>query len=437
METSLVIYDDGEGQAPDDFQQTFLSLLRRNKNDVHFVQGKYNMGGAGAITFCGQRRYQLVASKRFEGSDELGFTIVRRHPLTTSEEERVRTTWYEYLTIDDRVPRFSCNEMDLGLYNRKFTTGTVIKLYSYNLPPGSRSVISRDLNQSINEYLFSPALPVFTIDTNRRYPKDRNPRRELFGSKRRLEEDDSRYIECHFSEIMVDHEIGNARVTSYVFKSRVAEHSAKETRETIQREFFKNKMSVLFSVNGQVHAHYNSRFITQSLKFPLLKECLLIHVDCTDLNIEFRNELFMASRDRLKNGEESRRLRDKLVDLLVNSRLKEIHKQRKSSITVENDDAERLLRNLAQNLPIHGDLMKLFKQTFDVRDRSDGGRSRTVRGTSNERSGEKHSFSPKRYPSFFRIDANTVSGEDFPMVRVPFDGERTIRFLTDAEGPVL
>ena len=47
LETSLLIYDDGEGQHPRHFEDTFLSLLRGNKNEIHFVQGKYNMGGRG------------------------------------------------------------------------------------------------------------------------------------------------------------------------------------------------------------------------------------------------------------------------------------------------------------------------------------------------------------------------------------------------------
>ncbi|MGQ4808293.1 hypothetical protein NKDENANG_01674 [Candidatus Entotheonellaceae bacterium PAL068K] len=192
METSLVIYDDGEGQAPEDFETTFLSLLHGNKNDIHFVQGKYNMGGTGAVTFCGRRRYQLIASKRFDGGGELGFTLVRRHPLTDDEEKHKKATWYEYLIIDDRIPAFACGELDIRLHNRKFTTGTIIKLYSYDLPSGSRSVISRDLNQSINEYLFNPALPVYTIDKSERYPDDRYLERDLYGLKRRLEEDDSR-----------------------------------------------------------------------------------------------------------------------------------------------------------------------------------------------------------------------------------------------------
>lgn len=45
MDTSLIIYDNGEGQNPEDFEDTFLSLLRGNKNEIKFVQGKYNMGG--------------------------------------------------------------------------------------------------------------------------------------------------------------------------------------------------------------------------------------------------------------------------------------------------------------------------------------------------------------------------------------------------------
>ena len=68
-------------------------------------------------------------------------------------------------------------------------------------------------------------------------------------------------------------------------------------------------MAVLFSLNGQVHGHYTSEFITRSLGMNLLKHHLLIHVDCTHMNYDFRKEMFMASRDRLKKGEETQQLR--------------------------------------------------------------------------------------------------------------------------------
>ena len=211
MNTSLIIYDDGEGQKPEDFEKTFLSLLRGNKNGIKFVQGKYNMGGSGAVVFCGKKRYHLIASKRYDGTGEFGFTLIRQHPFTKEEEERKKNTWYEYFTIDCKIPSFQIDELDLGLHNRKFKTGTILKLYSYELPSGSRSVISRDLNQSINEYLFEPALPLYTIDKKERYPDDRNLERDLYGLKRRLEEDKNKYIEELFLETYDDKMVGNLK----------------------------------------------------------------------------------------------------------------------------------------------------------------------------------------------------------------------------------
>ena len=121
LETSLLIYDDGEGQHPHQFERTLLSLLRGNKNEIHFVQGKYNMGGAGAIAFCGQQRYQLIGSRRWDGTGEFGFTLIRRHPLTDHEKFTKKNTWYEFFAPNGQVPAFQIRDLDLGLRNRRFT----------------------------------------------------------------------------------------------------------------------------------------------------------------------------------------------------------------------------------------------------------------------------------------------------------------------------
>jgi len=434
METSLVIFDEGVGQAPADFEDTFLSLLSGNKNEIHFVQGKYNMGGAGALVFCGKRRYQLVASKRFDGKSEFGFTLVRRHPLTAAEEVTRKNTWYEYLVIDGKIPSFDIDELDLGLANRKFQTGSIIKLYSYDLPSGSRSVISRDLNQSLNEYLFSPALPILTVDTSTRYPDDRNLERDLFGLQRRLEEDNSKYVQAFFSDEVNDAEIGTLKVTSYVFNARAEGKSSKDTRNTIQREFFKNRMSVIFSMNGQVHGHLTSEFITRSLKFPLLKNHLIIHVDCTGIKTSVRNELFMASRDRLKGGEESRALRRRLAQLLANGRLKDINTSRKASLNIEGNDAEDLLRNMTRNMPLKQDLAKLLNQTFRLEDERDGKRQKPkASGKPHTQKSDKPEFNPQRFPSTFLIDVKTKDESGLPLVMLPAGSEKVIRFSTDVE----
>ena len=427
--TSLIIYDDGEGQHPEEFENTLLSLLRGNKNEIHFVQGKYNMGGSGAIVFCGKKRYQLIGSKRYDNTGEFGFTLIREHPLSKSEESVKKNTWYEYLKIDGKIPAFQADRQNLSLYNRPFTTGTIIKLYSYDLPSGI-SDISRDLNQSINEYLFEPVLPVYTIEKEERYPKS-SLRRGLYGLKRRLEQEDNKYVEGEpFSEDFDDTLFGKMKVTCYVFRTKIDDRSVKETKETIQREFFKNRMSVLFSINGQVHGHYTSEFITRSLKLNLLKEHLLIHADCTNMEYDFRKELFMASRDRLKDGEETRALRKFLAGKLgdKNGRLWEIQKRRKDSIVVESEGAKDLLKSFAQNFSRNEELLKLLEQTLNL-DLPPKGNNK--RDTNNSTKKKQEPFNPQRFPALFK---RRVPGKsDKEVVTIPLGVEKTIFFDTDVE----
>ncbi len=431
--TSLIIYDDGEGQHPEEFENTFLSLLRGNKNEIHFVQGRYNMGGSGAIVFCGKKRYQLIGSKRYDNVGEFGFTLIREHPLSKAEASTKKNTWYEYLKIGGKIPSFQADQQDLGLYKRTFTAGTIIKLYSYDLPSGI-SDISRDLNQSINEYLFEPILPVYTIEKEERYPKS-SLRRGLYGLKRRLEQEDNKYVEESFSEDFDDDLFGKMKVTCYVFKTKIDDRSVKETKETIRREFFKNNMSVLFSVNGQVHGHYTSEFITRSLKLNLLKEHLLIHVDCTDMNYDFRKELFMASRDRLKSGEETRILRRFLAGKLgaKDGRLTEIQKRRKDSIAVESEDAKDLLKSFAQNFSRNEELLKLLEQTLNLdlppKGKQKGNTNNSTKKKQKEK--EQNPFNPQRFPAFFKRRGQGKKGKE--VVIIPFGGEKTILFDTDVE----
>lgn len=98
---SISIADQGEGQTPDDFPETFMSLHRSNKLRVHFVQGKFNMGGTGALQFCSDPHHlQLVVSRRNPAllqpganarDEEWGFTVVRREAPTAGRRSSVFT----------------------------------------------------------------------------------------------------------------------------------------------------------------------------------------------------------------------------------------------------------------------------------------------------------------------------------------------------------
>ena len=429
--TSVVVYDNGEGQRPENFESSFLSLLRGNKNDILFVQGKYNMGGSGAIVFCGKKRYQLIASKRFDGGD-FGFTLIREHPKT--ENDHAKETWYEFLTIDGAIPSFSITELDLGLENRKFRTGTIIKMYSYQFPKGY-SAFSQDLNQSINEYLYSPALPILTKDTPLRYPNNKVLVTDLYGLRRRLQKEEEEYLESKFSLDFKDELFGKMKVTCFVFKTKAKDYDLKRTKEIIQDRYFRNSMAVLFSLNGQVHGHYTSEFITRSLKLNLLKNHLLIHVDCTEMKYGFRKELFMASRDRLKDGDETQQLRWYLATELSRSdgRLAEIEKRRKQAVEIDTSaSTQKLLNDFTKSIPIDSELMKLLDQTFKLDIKNDiKAKEKEDKKDRNSHEHDEHPFQPKRFPTFFRLKSKTDGQTD--VAKISLNGEKTIRFETDAE----
>jgi hypothetical protein len=425
-ETSVIIYDNGEGQHPEKFEDTFLSLVRGNKINIQFVQGKYNMGGSGALVFCGKKRYQLIASKRFDGTGNFGFTLIRQRKVGDTVSNR-RSSHFEYLKIDNQIPNFPLDDIDLKLYRRNFKTGSIIKMYSYQFPSGY-SGFAQDLNQSLNEFLFEPTLPILTVDTKERYPNNKVLELDLYGLKRRLEESQSEYIETYFSEEYVDELFGKAKVTCYVFKPKTEKYDVKKSKEIIRSRFFKNNMSVMFSINGQVHGSYTSEFITRTLKFNLLKEYLLIHVDCTDMDLDFREELFMASRDRLKQGEEANILRDYLGKKLRKSQLDEINRRRKESIGLENEDTTELIKSFAKNLPKDSDLFKLLQNTLKLEEKREEKKERKV--ATYKPKTEVRPFLPQRFPTFFKLHNKN---KELNIISLPKNGEKVIKFDTDVE----
>lgn len=428
--TSVIIYDNGEGQHPEKFEDTFLSLLQGNKNEIHFVQGKYNMGGSGGIVFCGKKSYQLIASKRYDGNGKFGFTLIREHPLTKEEEQTKKNTWYEYLKLNGEIPSFEMKKLDLKLKNRKFKTGSIVKLYSYQFPSGY-SGFAQDLNQSINEFLFKPALPILTVDTKERYPNNKVNELDLFGLQRRLESDKNDYLEDYWSNDYQEDKIGQSKVTCYLFNTRIKDWDVRKTKENIQRRYFKNNMSVLFSINGQVQGHFTSEFISRGLKMNLLKSHLLIHVDCTYMKYNFRKELFMASRDRLKNGTETRALREFLRKKLTHkeSRLVQIEKKRKDAFAMESSDAKDLLKNFTKSLPMNSELLKLIDHTFKLEQTKEKPKAKNPKRAKLPK--EQIPFHPQRFPSFFKLNKPNDGKKE--VASIPLGGDRTLTFETDVE----
>jgi hypothetical protein len=111
-EPCYLVVDRGEGQTPDSFRDTFLSLTKQNKDDIPFVQGRFNCGGTGVLPFCGEHKYQLILSRRHPScpppeddatKDLWGFTIVRRQLPAPGR----KSSMYVYLAPQGKIFTFA------------------------------------------------------------------------------------------------------------------------------------------------------------------------------------------------------------------------------------------------------------------------------------------------------------------------------------------
>jgi len=423
----ITIYDAGEGQIPEEFEDTFLSLQKNNKTSIHFVQGKYNMGSTGAVVFCGDKKYQLIASKRnieLNGGKEsrFGFTLVRRHPLSKEEiETDVRTTYYEYFCPDKQIASFIINEIDLGLYNRKFKSGSIVKLYSYQLPKGSRSDVTLDLWRDLNQYMYHLPLPISVYE--KRDYRGKTPSKPVLGNRTRITIDSRDKVNKTIQfTIPKESGLGDINIEVIIFNSDV-EH----------REFIKNK-SIIFTQNGQVHASEGQSFISQNLGFSLLKTTTLIHVDCTNIPTEIRQDLFMSNRTHLKQCPKTEHLLDEVIELLKkSSELKRLNNERKNSLLRDSKSNKDLIEKFLSKLPVDKDVVNLLKKNGSLDFLKSAGNKIN---SNNHKQKNTEQKKLNRFPSIFNLNLKKdKNGKVYKTIPLDSTGKATIE--TDVEDDYL
>ena len=325
---TITIADQGEGQNPQSFPDTFLSLSATNKMRIPFVQGKFNMGSAGAVPFCGvQHNYQLIVSRRHpeapDSNGPWGFTVVRRRPPKPGE----RASQFEYLAPGGAVLSIGANTVPMwknadgsGL---NIEHGSLVRLYEYDIQ--ERTAANFDFSRMLNRRLYRLPVPIQVIET-RDFHRANNE--EIVpGLATRLDEDTSSDVEHGFpvSDRIRVAGVGWVRVSLIPFREDVNISHWVTASE-----------SVVFTVNGQAHAFESRDFLRRdgrnAVNYRYLAQSLLVEVDCSELeNIE---QLFMGSRDRMRDGEQRTVLLRALADHLRQHKgLRELnHKRREAAI---------------------------------------------------------------------------------------------------------
>jgi hypothetical protein len=435
----LIIYDNGEGQHPDNFKNTFLSIANNNKTDIAFVQGKYNMGSTGAVVFCGEYRYQLIASKMddivFEQQDKysenlFGWTLVRRHILTDEEDTKHTSSWYEYFAIDgETIPQFEIDKLDIGLYNgKKFSTGSFIKLFSYEMPKSAKGSIHADLYREFNQLLYKPALPFWLYEKREKYIKYKKTTNVVYGNHVRINNPDREedLLECpSIYEQLQESTIGIVTAQVTVFKK--GENSQQQTDR--KRNFIGTGRNVIYTLNGQVQGTKGQTFISKDLKYNFLKDSMLIVIDCSKIKTEFRQDLFMANRSNLRQSDKLELLQSKVIEILKNNdTLRQLNTQRKNAMLQGGDDKKekKLIENLLSKVPLDKSLTNLLKKGLDLINLPIQKEKTTKQGKEQKRSQET-----KRFPSVFKINIKEDAGSGKKVKSIPLNGKGVIKFETD------
>lgn len=434
----LSIADSGEGQTPDDFPSTFLSLQKSNKLRVQFVQGKFNMGATGALQFCSpQHRLQLIISRRnprllatpSERDLEWGFTVVRREPPSHG----TRSSVFTYLAPfeikqgrDGGVLSFAAEGMPIfprankdgrAAYARSCPHGSLVKLFEYHLD-GTKSNIVRSgggLLQRVDFGMPELALPIRLYECRDAYKGHSGSfATNVLGVVARLDRDRHDNLEEGFP---IGHvlrlEGREVRVRAYALKASA-------------REYRSGSSAIVFTINGQTHATKSLEFFRRkAVGMSQLADSLIVVVDCTEIEGQLREDLFMNSRDRLREVALGSRLEDGIQRFLHDDPVLRLLKNQRR----EQEIADRL----SDAKPLADALSDLVRQTPGLSQLLIGGRaipSPFPKGGGGAGTGPSN-FAGKRFPTYFRFRGKD---DDEVLERVAHLGSTArLRFETDAE----
>ena len=426
----LTIVDNGEGQTPLALPNTILSLHRSNKLRIPFVQGKFNMGGTGALRFCGRHNCQLVVSRRDpklpEASGRVsdshwGFTIVRRRT-----PQGTRSTIYEYLaplesdTSPNRgnVLHFRADVLDIfpdgrSAYARPASHGTLIKLFEYNFK-GRSHILRRDgLLNRLDLLLADVALPIRLHECRSGFAGHEGSfATNMNGFRVRLTDNRADNLEFDPSSSTMTVRGEHMRATIYAFRKGKAEGYRKDE-------------GIIFTINGQTHGHFPTDFFRRkAVRMSYLRDSILVIVDCSRISARAREDLFMNSRDRLADCDLREAIEKELEGLLRGHQgLKNLRERRRR---------EEIDASLGEDRPLEDVLSKLVAKSVVLANLfGQGSRISNPFRPEGVKGGEEP-FKGKKFPTYFRFKGLNAGKR---LIRECHINKRfRITFETDADG---
>ena len=259
------IVDRAEGQHPEDFSQTFLTLSRGIKDKIKFVQGVWN-GKYWSPSIC-EGGIQLILSKKHpdllngQNKHEWGFTVTRQ----VEPEGEWKNRWM-YLVINGELPSFESDSLDIlpanSFKDSEFKHGSFIKLYNYEIGR-FRTSATLDLYYELNKRIVNPVVPVKIHESREFGAHSKNA--TLYGLETRLEDNKERVVEDDFPtdlNFVVQGQKFEGQLYVYCRKNK----TKRSKDEALIVDTSKYGHGIIFTYNGQNVGELPPQFLSSRIK---------------------------------------------------------------------------------------------------------------------------------------------------------------------------
>jgi hypothetical protein len=237
----------------------------------------------------------------------------------------------------------------------------------------------------------------------------------------RIADDRSKAIEQGFpdSGVVHVHGVGDVPVEVVVFKRSQG------------KTYLSPATAIVFTVNGQVHGGLGRRFCSRdTVGLDFLKKDLMVVLNCTQVAARTREDLFMPSRDRLRECQAKKAFEEALEAYLGDHEIL-------SRLNKERREAE-LRDRLADDKPLSDALKSIVDSSPELRALFRLGVTLPLPSVPGERD---EVFTGLRYPTFFRLARSSVDSiglfdcSSTHGARIHFETDATNDYFTRQNDP--
>lgn len=432
---TYTVVDFGDGQLPDEFPNTFLSLSERNKEGIPFVQGKFNMGSTGSLRFCTRSdillgHYKFLISRR-PGHKYWGWTLIRVRAPRAGEGLPVT----EYFCPAGQIPRFRADDISalghpsLGM----ISAGTVVKLYEFDVGAPAYQV-DVGLDNALTVNLIDCPLPIRIYDFDAKKVENKGElRKQGIAARTFSGMNVTLCADADNQDMEEPNAVTGSRDTEW--QQTILEEKSEElghirvvaTGVKRLKDFLeKHPARVFYTVNGQTHAFERASFLSSTrVALGDLRNHLIVNVICDRMDKTALANIFMPDRERKASNNQSRQLEEIVVGALkgdekLRAYAAQIRLRRATAYVEETEESKDLLEELVKTDP---DIKELFGLGAVLPEMTKG-------------AGGSELFPGKKFPTFLKpLNLKTVDGQY--VKDVPVNAWRRIECGTDAENEYL